>query len=485
MKGDREMSYREMLEQNKEEMIHSLRELVRIPSVKSTPLRTQDGTVYPFGQDVEEALQYTLNLGKQMGFASKNVDHYCGHIEWKAEESNAEIFAIAAHLDVVPEGDGWTHAPYGAEMEDNYMFGRGTIDDKGPVIACLYAMKALKDAGYRPSKTIRLILGLDEETGNDSIAYYLDREPMPDFGITPDGDFPLTNGEMGILTFQLLSRMKKYSPKDGLVLSGLTAGTAANIVPNKARAIVSASDKSMLERVRTQVSDFSSETGYDIKTRKIGASLAIESKGIGVHGATPDDGLNAISILMALLGKLSFVGDEITEWINYYNEHIAFSLHGEKMGCALEDEESGKLILNVGMMEINREMASATLNVRYPVTYTGEDVYDGVEETLAHTSIGILKEMDEPPVYTPVDDEYIQALLEIYQEETGDLEHRPWIDSGGTYAKCFRKMVAFGALFPGETDTMHRPDERIHLDSWMKMTEIYASMLECICCEIG
>ena len=188
---------------------------------------------------------------------------------------------------------------------------------------------------------------------------------------------------------------------------------------------------------------------------------------------------------MALLGKLSFVGDEITEWINYYNEHIAFSLHGEKMGCALEDEESGKLILNVGMMEINREMASATLNVRYPVTYTGEDVYDGVEETLAHTSIGILKEMDEPPVYTPVDDEYIQALLEIYQEETGDLEHRPWIDSGGTYAKCFRKMVAFGALFPGETDTMHRPDERIHLDSWMKMTEIYASMLECICCEIG
>ena len=477
------MDYREIIEQNRDAMLASLQNLVQIPSVQSAPVRKPDGTCYPFGQAVEDALEYMLNLGRELGFTVKNVDHYCGHIEWKAENPDAEIFAIAGHLDVVPEGNGWQHDPYAVTIDGNRMFGRGTIDDKGPVLACLYAMKALKDAGYRPSRTIRLILGLDEETGSDSVSYYLQHEKMPDLGITPDGDFPLTNGEMGILTFQLVSRMKKYSPKDGLVLSRLTAGTAPNIVPNEAKAVVACSDKSIFERIRAKVSDFASATGYDIRTRKVGTSLAIETKGISAHGSTPDAGLNAISILMAFLGELSFVGEEITEWVDYYNERIGFHLHGESIGCALEDEPSGKLVFNVGMMEVNHDMAQMTINIRYPVTYASQDVYDGLEKSLEHTRIGILKEIDEPPVYTPADNPFIQNLLSVYQEETGDREHLPWIDPGGTYSKFFRKMVAFGALFPGETDTMHQPEEYLNLDSWMTMTRIYARMLECICCE--
>ena len=477
------MVYREILEKNKAEMLEKLQELVRIRSVRTEPCRSPEGEVYPFGAGVEEAYQYTLKLGKELGFEVKDWDHYCGHIEWKSENPDAQIFGIAGHLDIVPEGDGWTFDPYAAEIADGWMLGRGTLDDKGPVIACLYGMKALKEAGYRPADTIRLILGLDEETGRDSVHYYLEKDRMPDYGITPDGEFPLTNGEMGNMKFQLASRMKKYSPKEGLVLSKIDAGLAPNIVPRTAKAVVASGDSGEYDTIRTKAEAFAEETGYNLKTRKVGTSLAIEATGISAHGADPHKGLNAISILMAFLGRLDFVSDEVTEWIRYYNEHIGFNLHGENMECAFQDEPSGKLICNVGMMELSNDVATVTLNVRYPISYTSENVYEGVEKTLEGTNIGLIKKGDDKPAYVPVDDPFIQTLCSVYVEETGDDENKPFVDRGGTYAKVFRRMVAFGALFPGEEDRMHQPDERLSIEALMKMTRIYTAMMEKLCME--
>lgn len=477
------MDYLENIEQNKEQMIESLQDLVRIRSVQDAPVRNKDGEVYPFGAGVEEAYQYAMNLGRELGFDVKDCNHYAGHVEWKSQNPEAKVFAIAGHLDVVPEGDGWSKDPYDPIIEDGWMNGRGTLDDKGPVIASLYGMKALKDAGYEPKNTIRLIFGLDEETGNDSTDYYLEQEPMPDFGITPDGEFPLTNGEMGNMKFQLASRMKKYSPKDGLILSKMEAGLAPNVVPRTAKAVVSCHDASIYESIIRKAEAFRTETGYDLKTRKTGKSLALEATGISAHGADPHKGLNAISILMQFLGNLDFVSDEVTEWIQYYNEHIGFNLHGENMDCALEDEPSGKLICNVGMMEMGSDVASVTINVRYPISYRADDVYDGVEKTLEGTSIGLIKMDNDSPVYIPADDPFIETLLSVYTEETGDYENKPFVDRGGTYAKVFHRLVAFGALFPGEEDRMHQPDERISIDALMKMTRIYTNMMYKLCIE--
>lgn len=128
--------------------------------------------------------------------------------------------AIIGHLDVVPAGSGWSHEPYGGEIADGKMYGRGTLDDKGPVISCLYAMKALKDAGFVPEPTVRLILGLDEESGWKGIKYYFEKEKRPDYGFTPDADFPLINGEKGLMIFGLAKKFGKFpqkaSPSDPL-----------------------------------------------------------------------------------------------------------------------------------------------------------------------------------------------------------------------------------------------------------------------------
>ncbi len=475
------MEFQDIIEQNKSEMIQALQELIRIKSVKEAPCQTEKGVLLPFGAGVEEAYQYVLKLGRKMGFTVKDADHYGGHIEWKAEDPNAEIFGIAAHIDVVPEGDGWSVDPYGAVQVEDWIMGRGTQDDKGPLISCLYAMKALKDAGYTPSRTIRLIIGLDEETEQEGMRHYLEAEGMPDLGITPDGEFPLTHGEMGNMEVHLVSRMKKYSPKDGLILSKVAAGVAPNVVPASARAVVSTANKEQYSLIRDMAQSFSEETGYHVKTKKVGSSLSIEAAGISAHGADPHLGLNAISVLMAFLGRLSFISDEITEWIQYYNEHIAFHLHGEGLGCPLEDDVSGKLVCNVGMMEVGNDVATVVINIRYPVTHTSESVYEGIEKSLEDTRIGMLKVEDAHPVYTPLEDPFVQELLKVYREESGDNESQPFVDRGGTYAKSLRKTVAFGALFPTDEDRMHQSDERIHRDVLVKLARIYGLMMYRLC----
>ena len=69
-------------------------------------------------------------------------------------------------------------------------------------------MKALKDAGFVPQDTIRLILGLDEETGWIGMEHYFSQVEKPDYGITPDADFPLVNGEKGIMVFEFAKSLQ-------------------------------------------------------------------------------------------------------------------------------------------------------------------------------------------------------------------------------------------------------------------------------------
>lgn len=477
------MEYLKILEENKNEMIEKLQEAVRIKSVLGAPYESSNGETYPFGEGVETAYRHIMELGRSMGFETVDFDHYGGHIDFKSDDPGAEIFGIAGHVDVVPEGSGWEHEAYGGVIEDGWMYGRGTTDDKGPLYSCLYAMKAIKDAGIKPKKTIRLIVGLDEETEKKGMLYYLDKAGAPDFGITPDGDFPLINGEMGIVIFELAEKLKKRTSKEGLVLSKLSAGEASNIVPAHAKAVVASETPAVYDNIKEMAETYRKETGYKLNVKKAGSSLAIESEGISAHGARPQMGLNAISILMDFLGRLEFAGDEINEFIAYYNDHIGFCLAGEKIGCALEDEVSGKLIFNVGIASVTDDLASVTVNIRYPVSNTADEVFAGIEKTLEGRKIGIVKHIQENPVFIELDDPFVVKLLEAYTEETGDTENKPQVIGGGTYAKLMNRLFCFGAQFPGEEDRMHQANERLSLDSYMKMARIYAKAIYKLCCE--
>ncbi len=468
------LNYEEHLELNKDEMLNSLVQMIRCNSEQT------ESEVYPFGEGVQEAFTTFLELARGMGFETYNADNYGGHVDFPG--TGDKILGILGHLDVVPAAGGWDFDPYGGEVKDGYIYGRGTLDDKGPMISCLYAMKALKDAGFQPTATIRLIIGLDEETNWKGMDYYFAKSDVrkPDFGFTPDADFPIINGEKGILVFELARKFgTTASQSKGLKLRSISGGLAANSVADSCRAVIrnlNAGDEPYA-KVKEEVAAFREETGYKIRTRGIGKSLEITTEGISAHGAKPEAGLNAISVMMSFLGRLNFVDEEHNDFIDFYNKHIGFCLDGENLGINFSDEPSGKLVFNVGMAEMNEKAASLTINVRYPVTMTGDDVYEAMAPTLEKYNFGVIKENDQAPIYKDIDDPLIKTLLEIYRSHTGDTESEPLVIGGGTYARACDNIVAFGALFPGDPELEHQRNECLSIERLEQMTKIYAEAI--------
>lgn len=476
------MGYLERLDAYKDEMIKTLGESISKPSVRADAVRTQEGEILPFGRGVHDALIHMLDKGSELGFKVHNEDNYAGHIEFAPEEHTHSdgFFAVVGHLDVVPVGTGWDGDPFVMTEKDGFLYGRGTSDDKGPVVAALYAIKALKDEGLSPKMPVRIVLGLDEESGSESAIRYTESQGHPVMGFTPDADFPLVNGELGILVFELAQKFSSKPAKEELRLTKFEAGTAFNAVPETAKAVISG-DKANFDEISEKVKAYAEESGYNIVSRKQGAALVIEAKGCAAHGAHPELGLNAASIMFDFLGRIGFANEELNEFIAFYNEHIGFDLHGERMGCDLKDEISGPLVFNVGLVSISEEIATVTVNIRYPVSYTDEIVLGGIQEMLGESSVGVVTRYLNEPIYMDIEDEMPAALLKAYRDETGDDKSESLVIGGGTYAKLFNNILAFGGQFPSDENTMHQANEKLSVDSFMKIARIYARALYSLC----
>ena len=461
---------REKIRENFEEQKKTLRELVAIKSVADNSLDNAKGDA-PFGEGVNEAFHYMLDKGRELGFDPANIDNYGGHIEFG---HGNEIMGIAVHLDCVPESDGWDYDPFGCEEADGRIYGRGTNDDKGPAVAALYAMKALKDLGFVPERRVRLILGLDEETDWEGMHYYLENEEMPDYGFTPDADFPVINGEKGLLLFDVAKKFSK-SASVGLELRSIKGGEAGNMVPAFARAIVKSDKKADYEKIRETARYYEELKGIQLGTRAIGKTLELTVSGVTAHGARPWDGVNAISSMMEFLGMLKFTSDDVTEFMDFYNKHIARETNGKSFGCLLTDEISGDTVLNAGVIEMDTKSVRLTVNVRYPISFREDDIYKGIDEICSKYDLGIVKNTSKDPIYISPDSHFVKTLMRSYRDCTGDEESQPIIIGGGTYARAFDgNFVAFGAKFPGGESVEHQANEYILEDEFMKMTEIYA-----------
>lgn len=462
------MGYLDRIDDYQDQMVKTLQELIAIPSVEAPAVADM-----PFGMEVHRAFTYMMDLGKAEGFETVNVDNFGGHLELSGD--SRETMGVLVHLDVVPEGNDWDYPPYEGRIVDGRIYGRGTTDDKGPAVAAFYAMKALKDEGFVPRKNIRLILGLDEEAGTGWLGMkaYFGKVEKPDFGFTPDAEFPAIHGEMGILIFELAKKLSKTT-KNGMDLRSITGGNAANMVADHARAVLRGDS---YDQIREALDNYRKETGYSLQSKGIGKNLEITAQGVSSHGARPEKGLNAISVLLGFLSRIEFASEDVSDFLQFYQDHIGFSLHGEKIGCNLSDDISGELIFNVGMINMDDEAARLTINVRYPVTMEEEAVYRAMMPYLDPNQIGVVKSYHQPPIYVPADDPLITTLMEIYQKHTGDLSSKPLVIGGGTYARSMEKAVAFGMTFPGEPELAHQKNESLSIEHLVKGAKIFAECL--------
>ena len=217
--------------------------------------------------------------------------------------------------------------------------------------------------------------------------------------------------------------------------------------------------------------------GWDISCRGVGRSLEISVHGKSAHAAKPDQGVNAISILMDFLGRLTFLNDGTTDFVDFYNNRIGSDLHGERIGCALEDEYSGKLTFNAAVIDMDRNAAKLTVDIRYPVSCTSEQVYAGIMEVLDGYGYGIVKNGGHPPINVDADSQLVSTLMKTYRAHTGDMESEPLVIGGGTYARAFKNVVAFGARFPGEPELGHMKNEKISAENMVRLAQIYAEAI--------
>jgi succinyl-diaminopimelate desuccinylase len=280
---------------------------------------------------------------------------------------------------------------------------------------------------------------------------------------------------MGLLIFDLAKKIGK-SPANakGVSLRSMSGGNAPNMVADHARAVIKADS---YDAIKDKIAEFRKSTGYQINAKGIGKNLEITTQGISAHGARPGKGLNAISILMKFFEEIGLENEDVRDFIDFYNKHIGFNLSGELIGCGFEDEPSGKLIFNVGVVNIDDESASVTVNIRYPVTMNDEQVYTSILPVVNQYNLGIIKKEHKAPIYIEKDDPMIRTLMDVYKKHTGDMDSEPIVIGGGTYARAVKNTVAFGADFPGEPELAHQKNEYMGVDKLVKCAKIFADAI--------
>ena len=395
-----------------EEIKKSLKKLISIPSVEGKP----DGDK-PFGKDVYDALDYTLSLAQSLGFETVNYDNYIG----EAVYGEGEDLAILVHLDVVPAGklSEWKHPPFSATEENGRIYGRGAMDDKGPAITCLYAMKALKDQGFVPKKKIKLIFGCNEESGWKCIEHYKKVAKFPDYGFSPDADFPVLYAEKGILHVEFSFPVPEK-------IAFLKGGDRVNMVCDRVEA-VAPFDRKAAEK-------------YGVKTE----NGKLVTLGKSAHGSTPEKGVNALRPMLAYLEEAAGLPETARKY-----------LFDDALSLKSLSDDTGHLTMSPDVAEIRDGKLFITVDFRYPSTADGQKILDTLKQISDYTVIS-----HQLPLYNDKNGFLIQTLLSVYNETTG--EHaEPIAIGGGTYARALKEGTAFGPQMAGEEETIHQPNEYV------------------------
>ena len=454
---------------HKEDLLKDLFELLSVRSILGTDITEET----PFGSGPREALDLILSFGERDGYKTKLVENKAGHIEVGQGE---ELFGILGHVDVVPvvEAD-WTSHPFKPEIRDGKIFARGSLDDKGPTMAAYYAVKLLDKLGVKWNKRVRVIIGSDEETGFRCVEAYFKHEEQPASGFTPDAMFPLVYAEKARATFD---HKLKFLVEDGnynYKLVKFNGGQVLNMVIASAKA-----------ELVGEVSDIKEKFENFLAKEKLEGEVTVEDtikltlKGKAAHGSTPQYGINGATKLAEFLSTLG-LDNNGKNFVDYIVEKLANDPFGEKLGINYSDDEMGEATYNYGILEydLERKIGLVSTDCRHPKKFDLVDRLNGIKVDNIDIEVTSTKEAH----YVPKDDELVTTLMDVYRKHTGDTKNDAFVLGGGTYARCLKKGVAFGLLFPGKEDTMHQANEYLEVEDLLLATAIYAEGIYKLCCE--
>ena len=410
-----------------DEAVKAISESIKFDSSLSEP--TPD---MPFGKGAADCLAHFLRLAESLGFETHNYDNYVGEAIFGDGE---EEFAILAHLDVVPAGGGWDKPPFGGIVENGRIWGRGAMDDKGPAIASLFALKKLKDEGFTPKKKIKLIVGLNEECGWKCIEHYNKVARMPETGFSPDANFPVIYAEKGVL------HIRADFPVEKNLFSSLTGGERVNMVCDRCEA--------------TPLSPVDTEKAKSLSINVENGKLV--SKGKSAHGSTPEEGVNAILPMLEYFGL----------------QRVIDCLFKDIYGLKTLEDQTGNLTLSPDVISYKDGVLSVLVDIRYPATLP----LSAVTEKLDKFGVKYETASHQKPLFQDKNNELVKTLQKVYDDYTGE-KHEPIAIGGGTYARALKCGVAFGPEIDGEEVTIHQANEYITIDRVKLMLEVYSEAIK-------
>ena len=444
------------IDQHKGSMI---RDLISLCSIKSVSDKTS--SVKPFGAGCLAALTRMLALGEEDGFAVRNFDNYIGRIEWNPNGENAPAIGIWGHMDVVEEGEGWLSDPYAPEVRDGWLYGRGVGDNKNAAVGGFYIMKALRELNVPVKHNIHLYLGSSEEAGMQDLLYYKEHYPLPEFSLVPDAGFPGSIGEFGMLRIKFTAE-QAFSG----AVKALEAGTALNIVPDKAVA---------------ELAVDGGAGGTDITV----SGGTVQAQGASSHAASPQNGRNAIKLLTDYLKDLDTLPDgdrAIFAALSLINADC----YGKKLGIDFTHENYGSTVFSGTILHLVDGHAEVSCDCRFAIGDTADRIISVLEKMSAENGLHMEIISSKPCSFKDPHQPVIQRLKEVYDAYTGE-DCSFEISRGGTYAGRMENAFGTGVVLKKEENPalkdmaghggLHQPDECIPVDGFVEGVKLLSDML--------
>ncbi|MCB2153448.1 Sapep family Mn(2+)-dependent dipeptidase [bacterium] len=455
-----------------------------------------------YQEQIPACFEWLGERAHAMGFEFRVVDNLAGEISWPHPDPNAPIYDIATHIDVVTPVGEWTYPPFSGEIADGHLWGRGIQDDKGPLIQSLYGLWALKEAGIQLPCTVNIVIGTTEETSDwGDIARYLELNPAPNFAFTPDANFPIINGEKGMISVQLDADWTDEGPhaETGMEFVSLIGGERENIVPSVCELTLRfPADKRaevMKELVRATTEYTVEHSGANItllpnKERALGdgrCEAVVTFLGKGTHSSTPEKGHNAILDALDFMKSITTFPESVRKYAGFL--YIAGSdLTGTNLNLHASHHFIGDTTVSLSLLEMDAEKGRSVLNVRPTMGLLTAETLKRCAEAGAEygrvTGLEIKaskRGKAKDAIFLDPENEavapYIKALQQGYELVTGEKGELK-ATAGTTYAKAIPNCCAFGPILSGvEPELAHQADERMPVESIIRNARIYGTAM--------
>ena len=417
------------------EIVDGIKDLVAVRSVSSDK------------KQVAMALENILDLAKSWDLDAHSVlGGQVGEIEIGEGD---ETLGILVHVDVVSPGDEskWTSGPFEAHIDGNRFYGRGLLDDKGPAVLALAAMKLVKDSGHDMHKKVRMIVGTQEEVDWIDMDEYVKTAKLPDYGFTPDGDFPIKNIEKGYLDIRLDFRDESFE-KEKLHIVSIEAGHGFNSVPEHAKAMLST-----------------------------GEELCFE--GASSHSAYPEKGENALVGLSHMIDDIDLANGGRYNLLRFVKDFFTQSNYGEKLGLYIEDEYyQGEHVHKTSIVPtmVLEDGLSLSINIRVRYGQNANDILARFNELSKEYGFIASITTHLPAIFVSKEYKLLKEMASIYEETTG-LKNEFTYACGTSYAKAMENFVCWGPLMEGLEDTCHEPNEHMEIGNMKKALKMYSNLI--------